>query len=168
MKVTINNLPKSQIEMTVEIPADKWKTYYDRAAKHLAEHVNIPGFRPGKMNAKMLEQNVGSAAIYEELANIDVNDTFHHAAEENKLFPIGSPKVDLVKLAPENPIVYKATFSVLPKIELDDYKKYLAEAGIKRSEPKVEEKEINESVEYLLNSRSKLVTVDRPAKKATG
>lgn len=165
MKIEVKNLPKSQIEMTVEIPADKWQGYYDRAAKQLAEHVNIPGFRPGKINAKVLEQNIGVAAIYEELANIAVNDTFHHAAEEHKLVPIGTPKVDLVKLAPGNPIIYKATFSILPKIELNDYKKFLAEAGIKQSEAKVEGKELNESIDYLLNSRSKLVTVNRPAKK---
>lgn len=165
MKIELKKLPKSTVEMTIEIPAEKWKGYFDRAVKHMAEHVNIPGFRPGKISAKMLEQNVGAAAICEEVADIAVNDTFHRAATEHDLTPIGQPKVELVKIAPENPIVYKAIFGILPKIDITGYKKILQSAKIMLEEPKVEEKEIAESVDYLLNSRSKLSQANRPAKK---
>ncbi len=165
MKIEQKNLPKSQFELVVEIPAEKWKVYYDRAAKHLAEHVNVPGFRKGKINAKVLEQNIGTAAIFEELAEIAINDSFHQAVKEKDLTPIGQPKIDVLKLAPDNPIIYKAVFAVLPKVELKDYKKYIFEAGIKLEEAKAEEKEINESIDYLLNSRAKLTPVTRGAQK---
>lgn len=165
MKVELKKFPKSQAELTVEIPAEKWKGYFDRAAKHLAEHINIPGFRPGKISAKTLEQNIGAAAIYEEVAEIAINDTFSRAAKEKELIPIGQPKIDVLKLAPENPIIYKAAFAVLPKIKLADYKKFIFEAGIKLEKAKAEEKEIKESIDYLLNSRAKLAPVARTARK---
>lgn len=165
MKIEQKSLPKSQFELVVEIPAEKWKAYYDRASKHLAEHVNIPGFRKGKINAKVLEQNIGAAAIFEEVAEMAINDTFHLAVKEKELTPIGQPKIDVLKLAPDNPIIYKAVFAVLPKVNLTDYKKYISEAGIKLEEAKAEEKEIKESIDYLLNSRAKLSPVTRGAQK---
>ncbi len=165
MKIEIKKLPKSSYEITVELPAEKWKVYFDRAAKHLAEHVNIPGFRPGKIDAKTLEKNIGTAAIFEELAEIAINDTFHLAVKEKELIPIGQPKIDVLKLAPDNPIIYKAVFAVLPKVELADYKKVISEAGLRLEEAKAEEKEIKESIDYLLNSRAKLSPASRGAKK---
>lgn len=165
MKIEIKKLPKSQFEMTVEIPTEKWKGYYDRAAGHLAHHVNIPGFRPGKADAKTLEKNLGAAAIYEEVAEIAVNDTFHKAAAEKEATPVGQPKIEILKLAPGNDIIYKAVFAVMPKIELGDYKAALKKSGLKFEKATVENKDMEEALEYLLNSRSKLATADRPAQK---
>lgn len=165
MNIEIKKLPKSQLELTVTIPAEKWDAYYKRATDHLAQHVNIPGFRPGKVNAKMLEQQLGTEEIYNEVANIAVNDTFYAAAKEKEVTPIGQPKIDLIKIAPENDIIYKAIFSVLPKISLPEYKEKIKSTGLKMNEVKVEEKEITESIDYILNSRSKAVAVQRPAQK---
>lgn len=166
MKIEIKKLPKSQIEMTVEIPADKWKHYHDHAVKCLADHVKIPGFRPGKADAKTIEHSVGTAAILEEIMEHAVNETYPEAVRQHNLIPVGQPKVDVLKLAPDNDIVYKAVFAVIPEIKLsEDYKKKIADEGIKLAEPKVEDKELKDSIEYLLNSRAKLVTVERPAQK---
>lgn len=166
MKIELKKLPKSQVELTVEIPAEKWKHYHDHAVKCLANHVKIPGFRPGKADAKTIEKNLGPAAIMEEIAEHAVNETYPEAIRENNLIPVGQPKVEITKLAPDNDIVYKAVLSVIPPIALsEDYKKKLTEQGIKLETPKAEEKEIKESIEYLLNSRAKTATVERSAQK---
>lgn len=166
MKADIKKLPKSQVELIVEIPADKWKHYHSHAVECLANHIKIPGFRPGKADAKTIEKNLGSAAIMEEIAEHAVNETYHEALKKHDLIPVGQPKVEIVKLAPENEIVYKAVLSVIPPIALsEDYKKKLSAEGIKLDAPKVEEKELKESIEYLLNSRAKTVTVERAAQK---
>lgn len=165
MEIEIKKLPKSQIELVITIPAEKWKTYYKKATDHLAHHVNIPGFRPGKADGKTLEKNVGTAAIYEEMSEIIVNDTFHKATKEKELTPIGQPKIDVIKLAPDNEIIYKAVFSIMPKIDLGDYKSELKKAELKLVKATVEKKDIDEAIDYLLNSRAKLVTVNRAAQK---
>lgn len=165
MKTEIKKLPKSQVELLITIPAEKWKHYHEHAVECLAHHVKIPGFRPGKADAKTLEKNLGPAAIMDEISEHAVNDTYHEALKEHNLIPVGQPKVEIIKLAPENEIVYKAVLSVIPKIALsEDYKKKLHAEGIKLETPKVEEKELKDSIEYLLNSRAKIVTVERPAK----
>lgn len=164
VKIEFKKLSKSQVELTVEIPAEKWKHYHGHAVECLASRVKIPGFRPGKADAKTIEKNIGLAAIMEEIAEHAVNETYHEALKEHNLIPVGQPKVEIVKLAPENDIIYKAVLAVLPPIALsEDYKKKLSSEGIKLEIPKAEEKELKESIEYLLNSRAKTVTVERPA-----
>lgn len=163
MKTELKKLPKSQFELIVEIPAEKWSGYYNRACANLSKRGKIDGFRPGKADNKIVEQSFGAKAIFDELANIAVNETFYGALEKNKLVPIGAPKVELLKIAAENPIIYKAIFAVFPKISIDGYKDVLKRARIKQNDAKAEDKEIDESIKYLLNSRAKLVTVSRPA-----
>lgn len=163
VKTELKKLPKSSFELTVKIPAEKWSGYYNRACANLSKRGKIDGFRPGKADNKIVEQSFGAKAIFDELANIAVNETFYAALEKNKLAPIGAPQVELLKIAAGNPIIYKAAFAVLPKISVDGYKDVLKRARIKHDDAKVEDKEIGESIEYLLNSRAKLVTVSRPA-----
>lgn len=166
VKIELKKLPKSQIELLITIPAAKWSHYHEHAVECLANHVKIPGFRPGKADAKTIEKNLGAAAITEEIAEHAVNETYHEALKEHNLVPVGQPKVEIIKLAPENDIIYKAVLAVLPPITLsEDYKKKLSAEGIKLETPKAEEKEIKESIDYLLNSRAKTVTVERPAQK---
>jgi trigger factor len=166
MKTELKKLPKSQVELTVEVPATKWKHYHEHAVECLANHVKIPGFRPGKADAKTLEKNLGASAIMEEVVEHAVNDTYREALKEHNLIPVGQPKIEVVKLAPENEIIYKAVLSVIPPVALsEDYKQKLSAEKIKLETPKVEEKELKESIEYLLNSRAKTVTVERGAQK---
>lgn len=166
MKIDLKKLPKSQIELTIEIPAEKWKHYHCHAVECLAKQVKIPGFRPGKADEKTIEKHLGLAAIMEEIAEHAVNDTYHQALQEHKLIPVGQPKVEMIKLAPENEIIYKAVLAIIPPITLnEEYKKKLLGEKIILSTPKVEEKELKESIEYLLNSRAKIVTVARAAQK---
>jgi len=166
MKTELKKLPKSQIELLITIPAAKWNYYHKHAVECMANHVKIPGFRPGKADAKTIEKNLGLAAIMEEIAEHAVNETYHDALKEHNLVSVGQPKVEIVKLAPENEIIYKAVLSIIPPIALsEDYKKKLAAEGIKLEVPKVEEKELKESIDYLLNSRAKTVTVERAAQK---
>ncbi|MBU3965397.1 trigger factor [Patescibacteria group bacterium] len=163
VKTELKKLPKSTFELIVEIPAEKWNGYYNRVCANLSKTRKIDGFRPGKANNKIVAQNFGAKVIFEEVANIAINETFYDALEKNKLAPIGAPKVEVLKIAAENPIIYKATFAVLPKTNIDGYKDVLKRVRIKQNDAKAEDKEIDESIEYLLNSRAKLAAVSRPA-----
>ena len=74
---------------------------------------------------------------------------------------IGQPQVDITKLAPENPLEFKIVMSVLPSVELGEYK----DLKVKRNTFKIEEKEVERTMDYLKDSRVKEVAVDREIKK---
>lgn len=163
MKVNIANLPKSLVQIEVEIPPPEWERNLDRAAQELSKDLTIQGFRPGKAPRELVEEKIGNQKIYEEAGRMAIQETYVKIIIEKNLEVIGSPKIEILKLAPENPLIYRATAAVLPEIKLGPYEKISQK--IKNQKVNVDEKEIEDALKWLQNSRAKLVTVKRPAQK---
>ncbi len=161
MKTSIKQLPKSQVELTIELSQEEIGPYQEQAAKSLSYGTKIAGFRPGKAPYEMVERELGTMKILQEAAELAIEKSFTEAIIENKLVTIGPPQVTLEKLAPGNPLSYKAIVSLLPKVDLTDYRKVKA---VKR-EVKVEPKEIDETVENLRKMYGKEKLVTRPVRK---
>lgn len=165
MKKTIKKLPQSKIEIEVEIPAEEWEVFLNEAIKELARNLKIDGFRPGSAPRNIVEREVGLAKILERGSELAVRKTYVSIIIEDKIDAIGQPKITITKLAQGNPLVFKAEVVVLPEIKLADYKKIAGEKKPKtRDEIKIEENDINKSLEWLQKSRAKFTTVLRPAK----
>ena len=62
MKSTVEKLSPTRVRINVEVPFTELKPDFDRAYKQLAKQVRLPGFRPGKAPAKLLEARVGRSA----------------------------------------------------------------------------------------------------------
>ncbi len=163
MKVIKNILPKSQIEFLVELTAEEFKPSIEAAAAQISEEVKIDGFRPGKAPLDMVKKKVGEMSILEKAANIAINKSFGKILEENAKDDkiIGQPMVDITKLAPENPLEFKITLSVLPAVTLGEYKNL----GVKPTKAQLDDKEVERVIDYLRETRVKEVAVDREVKK---
>ena len=105
----IKKLAKSEIEITVTIPLKELKSFLEKAAENISQATKIGGFRPGKASLDVVKQRVGEMKLYEEAAALAVEKSYIAIATKEKLEPLGSPKVDFVKLAPDNDFIYKAT-----------------------------------------------------------
>lgn len=123
MQVKINKLPKSVIEIEGEINIDTFESYYDKAIKHLGEHIEIPGFRKGKIPENILLQNVPEIKILEEMAELALGEHYPKIIEDEKLDVISRPEISITKLGRKNPLGFKIITTVLPDITLPDYKK---------------------------------------------
>lgn len=161
MKVEVKKLPKSQAELTVEVSVFELQPFLANTAAQMSKEMSFPGFRPGKAPYDMVKEKVGEAAIYQETAEDVIRKTYPKAVIEHDLPAVGQPEITLEKLAPGNPVIYKARVSLLPKIELGDYKKPKA----KRKAVKVEPKEIDKAVENLRRMYGKEILVERQAQK---
>ncbi len=161
MKVTKGEEKKSQVELLVELSVDEFKPYIKQGAEKISKEVKIDGFRSGKIPYDVLKQKIGEMSILEESARIAINKTLEEAllkVGEGRL--IGQPKIDIVKLAPGNPVEYKIVVSLIPKIELGKYK----ELGIKQVKIKVEEEEVDKTLNELKEAKVKEMIADRPVK----
>src|SRR5690606_21686114 len=69
VKSTVEQLSPTRVRINVEVPFEELKPDFDRAYKALAKQVRIPGFRPGKAPAKLLEARLGRGAILEQVVN---------------------------------------------------------------------------------------------------
>ncbi|MBU1179572.1 trigger factor family protein, partial [Patescibacteria group bacterium] len=66
MKCDIKNLPKSEVEITIELSEEELKPYMEQAAIRLSEKTKIEGFRPGKASYDVVRARFGEHAILEE------------------------------------------------------------------------------------------------------
>ena len=66
MNTTIEKQENNIVKVEIEVPAKEAVTYYNNAAKRLAQYVNIPGFRKGKAPRNIIEQNIGEDRIKHE------------------------------------------------------------------------------------------------------
>ena len=151
MQVTKKDLEKSQIELTVEMTVEDFAPYIEKCALKLAEKVKIEGFRPGKAPLEILKQKVGEMAILEEAAHVAIHKTIDDIIDQNTMdrAAVGQPKVEITKLAPENPFEYKVITSIMPTVALGKYK----DLKIKPAEAKVEEVDIEKTLKELQEMR---------------
>jgi trigger factor len=152
MLIQIKNLPKSEIEITGEIPAEDFERAYQKSFKELNEKTNIPGFRPGYIPENILVEKMSAAALLELAAETALFEAYPKIIEDHKIEAIGRPKITITKIARKNPLGFKAVTAVLPKINLPDYKKIAGEIMARKENVAVEEKEIDDALEYLRQS----------------
>ncbi|MFC1615311.1 trigger factor [Patescibacteria group bacterium] len=160
MKITKKNLPKSQLELTIEIPFDEMNSYIIKSAEKISKDVKISGFRPGKAPYEIIKQQVGENAIMEQASNEAINKTLVETFTKEKLEVIGQPKVEIIQ-SNCKPLIYKATITLLPKITLNDYKSIKAE----KKEITISEEDINKTLQELQQKYAKEIITNRPIQK---
>jgi len=161
-------LSKSRIEFEVVVPWDDWKKYIDQSVKEISEEFKIPGFRPGKAPRNVIEQKVGEGAILNSASQKAVEKSYGEYIAKEKLEVIGAPQVEIEKIEEGKDLRYKVVVAVMPKGKLGNkYKAQIKKINAENKDKKVaiEEKEVDLELEKLANSRAKLVTVRRVAKK---
>ncbi|MCX6739813.1 MAG: trigger factor [Candidatus Parcubacteria bacterium] len=119
---TTKKLPKSQLEINVTVLHDELAPFLKKAAEEISQQTKIEGFRPGKVPYEVLKQRIGEVKIYEEAAMMAVEKSYIEIGTKEKFEPLGSPKIDLEKLAPGNDLIYKATVDLIPEVRVGDFK----------------------------------------------
>lgn len=133
---TTKKLPKSTLEITVDI---HWKTIqgaYSAAFEKLQADLSVEGFRKGKAPKAIAEKNIPKDKVYKELLNTLLSKIYQEILQKDGLKPIANPKIDL-KTAKENEdwqVVI--TLAEKPVVELGDYKKLVqnAKAELKKDD----------------------------------
>src|SRR6266700_6033482 len=120
LSVTTEALPKSQVGITIEVPADAVDATYERVLNRLASRAKLEGFRPGRAPRALVEARLGPAAIREEVVETIVPEVIRQALEEKSINPIDNPDVEVVELERGRPAKLKATVSVMPEVTLAD------------------------------------------------
>ena len=165
MKTVVERLTPTRVKLTIEVNPVDFKQSLDHAYEHIAETVNIPGFRKGKIPAAILDQRVGRGAILAHAINDGLDSIYRKAIEQEKLRPLGQPSAD-VKSTPDEKtfagdLVVEIEVEVRPEIKLPEFK------GLKVTVDtiKVEKDEVEAELDRLRSRFGTLITVERPAKK---
>ncbi|MBU4331548.1 trigger factor [Patescibacteria group bacterium] len=161
MTYDIINKTNQELEVKVTVPVVELQEATKKTANKLSKEIKIDGFRPGKAPYEVVKKYVGEMKIFEETASELVAKYLNEIIIKENLDIMGQPKVDLEKLAPGNEFSFKAVFTLLPTVTLPDFSKI----KIEKHEVKVNEEDINKSLEELRKTRAKEVLEKRPAQK---
>ena len=166
MKSAVEKLNPTEAKVTVEIPYADLKPFVEETYKQLANQIQIPGFRKGKVPAKLIDQRVGFDFVVENALNEGLNDFYQQALAENELTALSQPQVEVLAKPEaehrEADTKVEIAVSIRPEIELPDYKGLRIEVAAREATAEDEQKALDE-----LRARfGTLKTVERPA--ATG
>ncbi len=120
LSVVTEQLPKSQVGMTIEVPTEVVDATYERVLNRLVSRAKIEGFRPGRAPRALVEARLGPAVVREEVVEAMVPEVIRQALEEKSLDPIDNPDVEVLELERGRPARLKATISVMPEVTLAD------------------------------------------------
>jgi len=121
VKSTVEQLSPTRVRINVEVPFEELKPDFDKAYKALAQQVRIPGFRPGKAPAKLIETRVGRGAVLEQVVNDALPGRYAEAVQSAEVKVIGQPEIEITKIEDGEELAFTAEVDVRPEIALPDY-----------------------------------------------
>jgi len=161
---TVERLSPTRVKLNITVTPEELKPSIDHAYQHIAESVNIPGFRKGKVPPPIIDQRVGRGEVITHAVNEGLDKFYRDAAREENLKPLGRPSADIVALPNEKDfsgnLEITVEVDVRPEFTLPKYD------GLKLEvEPvAVTPDEVEAELENLRSRFGTLVTVERPAK----
>jgi trigger factor len=162
MLVKQEQLNACEVELEIQVDAEKVQSAVDDIYSELGKRVNIPGFRKGKAPRAILEQFLDRDEVKERAANRLIRGAYPEALDESKLEPYAPADVELVRMEVGEPMVFKAKVPLPPKVELGEY----VGLEIERRVPEVKDEHVDAEINRMLERRAEypLVT-DRPVQE---
>ena len=95
VKSAVENLSPTRVKLTVEVPFEELKPSIDAAYKTIGQQVQVPGFRRGKVPARIIDQRIGKGVVLQEAVNEALPQFYGQAIDETGLKPLSQPEVDV-------------------------------------------------------------------------
>ena len=153
MKLTKENGDNHEVVLTIEVPTEEWSKAIAAAVKRIANQVNIHGFRRGKAPRRIVEREVGLAAILDEAYEKLGPKAFNDAMDEEKLELATYPKFERVTVEEDKPLVFKAIVTPKPEVKLGEYKGL----KIEKKTEEVTDEQVAQHIDKMRERQAKLV-----------
>jgi trigger factor len=160
VKTDVEELSPTRVKLTVEVPFDELKQNLDHAYKEVAKQVRIPGFRPGRVPPRIIDQRVGRGAVLEQAVNEAVPQLYGKALEEHEVFALGQPDLEITKLDDGKELAFTAEVDVRPKFDLPE----MTGLPVTVDSAVVTPDEVEEYIGGLRERFASLKTAERPVK----
>ena len=161
MKSAVETLNPTRVRLTVEVPFEELKPSLDAAYRKIGSQVSIPGFRKGKIPARVIDQRFGRAMVLEEAVNEAVPRFYGQAVEQDSLAVVGRPEVEVTEINDGESLTFTAEVDVRPEITLPD----LSDLKVTVTDADVTDSDVDEQVEGLRERFGTLTGVDRAVEK---
>lgn len=158
MKSTVEQLSPTRVRINVEVPFAELEPDFQRAYKELAKQVRLPGFRPGKAPAKLLEARIGREAMLDQIVNDALPSWYGQAVAESDVQPLGRPNIEVTKKEYGQDLQFTAEVDIRPKISPPD----LSALTVSVDPIEIGEDDVDAELQSLRTRFGTLTAVDRP------
>ncbi|HWO59011.1 MAG TPA: trigger factor [Umezawaea sp.] len=159
MKSTVEQLSPTRVRINVEVPFDELKPDFDRAYRKLAKQVRIPGFRPGKAPARVLESRIGRGAVLDEVVQEAIPAKYLEAVNSGEVRTLGRPEFEVTNIADGDSLAFSAEVDIRPEITVPAF----GELSVSVEDQEVEESDVDTQLDELRARFGTLTGVKREA-----
>jgi trigger factor len=159
VKSAVETLSPTRAKLTVEVPFEELKPSLDKAYKQIAQQINVPGFRRGKVPPQVIDRQVGRGAVLDQAINDVLPQKYVEALQENSLEPLAQPEIEVTSYEDQGSLEFTAEVDVKPEIALPDYEG--VQATVESYE--VTDEDVEEQVQALRERFGTLKDVERAA-----
>ncbi|MBN8206415.1 trigger factor [Microbacterium esteraromaticum] len=162
---TVEKLSPTRVKLTITVTPEDLKPSIAHAYEHIAQDVQIPGFRKGKVPAPIIDQRVGRGAVIEHAVNEALDGFFREAAAEHGVRMVGRPAADITQWPNEKDfsgdLLVDIEVDVRPEVELPS----LEDITITVDAVEADAAGVDAELDELRARFGTLIPVDRPAAK---
>lgn len=153
MSAKFEKLEGNQGVLTIEVDAEKVNEGLDAAFKKVVKQVNVPGFRKGKMPRSLFEKRFGIESLYQDAVDILLPEAYSNAIDETGIEPVDRPEIDVEQIEKGKALIFKATVTVKPEVQLGDYKGI----EVEKFETEVTDEDVQNELTSMQEKQAELV-----------
>jgi len=154
LEKNIKEITSTEYEVEFVLTQEEVEPELTEAYKEAQKHVDLKGFRKGRVPIKLIKQYFGKKIEAETMEEIS-QKKFEEFLEEDGIKAVGTPRLTDLKNE-NNEYRFKVLYEILPEFDLQDY------TGLKIDEPvhNVSDEEIQKEIDYLCRNNGELVDDD--------
>ena len=161
MQANLETLSGLERRLSVAVPLTEIDVEVQSRLKNIGRKAKMPGFRPGKVPFKVVQQQYG-ASVRQEVLGATLEKSFGDAVRDKNLLVAGYPKFDAAPpVEGSADFQYSATFEVYPEFKVGD----IAGKTIDRVQLEVGDAEVDKTLDIMRKQRVTYDIVDRAAQK---
>ncbi|WP_244835269.1 trigger factor [Clostridium sp. BJN0001] len=152
MNAKVEKIETNEVKIEIKVEADKFDAALVKAYNKNKSRYNLPGFRKGKAPMAMVKKMYGAGVFYEDAINFAIDGSYPEVLKEQNIRPVDYPKIDVVEVGEGKDLVYTATVTTYPEVELGEYKNLDA----KKPVYEVDEKEIDKQIKEMQEKNARI------------
>src|SRR3954464_3653696 len=145
--------------MAIEVPWGDLDHAFGEVYKELGKQVRVPGFRPGQVPNRVLDQRIGRPVVLEQVVQHAIPEVYSEVVRENQVRVLGQPDIEVTRLDDNDALAFTAEVDVAPQLELPA----LDNLAVTVEDVEVTDEEIDQQVSVMRERFGMLTGVERPA-----
>lgn len=156
MGVKVEKIEKAKVKLEFEVSAEQFAEAMKKAFAKNSKNFNVPGFRKGKAPRNVVERYYGDSVLFEDAFNLIAEAEYEKAIEENDIFAVDRPEIDVTQIGKDQPLIFTAVVTVKPPVEVSNYK------GLEviKIDNNVTDEEIEVELKRMQEKNARLISIE--------